>query len=64
MSNKEKDEKPKKVHEELIKNDQPKIEKSRDLGKSEWINENKEQLSYRPIKDEQGLPPAGDDSEE
>ena len=50
--------------EKLIKNESNDLEKGRDIGKKEWTNESIEHLSYRPIKDETGTPPAGDDSDE
>lgn len=68
MSNEEKNEKEliERIEklEILIKNESNDLEIGRDLGRKEWINESKEQLSYRPIKDETGTPPAGDDTEE
>ena len=48
----------------LIKNESNDLEKGRDLGRKEWTNESIENLSYRPIKDETGTPPGGDDAEE
>ncbi|MDP1728458.1 MAG: hypothetical protein Q8M15_16860 [Bacteroidota bacterium] len=61
-SKKSEQEKPK-LKEELVKSHKPDIEKGRDLGKSEWVNENTQDNSYRPNVDDAITPPKGDDSE-